>query len=125
MHLTDCPVPSDCEYHYGSLSLASHTVDVFPWSKSDVEFHSLKYQLAVRFSKVADILAASQLPEYPVVMDLDRDMRAVVADAPSWLHWRENHDVEEEKHMTDDARSRRIPQRHMAALLLHKGVLGG
>jgi len=47
-------------------------------------------------------------------------MRATEVEAPPWLRWKPVHLPEE----SGQAKSRSVPQRHQAALLVHKGLLG-
>lgn len=72
------------------------------------------------FSKVADILAAPQLPSYDVVLQVDGELRAVEAGSPQWLRWREQFDDD----IVEESRERQLPQQHQAALLIHKALLG-
>lgn len=116
MHLADCPPPS-----FG-LDSRSPLNDAFARSSDDNEFHSLKYTLTVQFSKVADVLAAPDLPSYDVVMKLDGELRAIEAAAPTWLRWRE-YDVITEN-LDPVSRARKASQQHQAALLIHKALLG-
>ncbi|ORY28183.1 fungal-specific transcription factor domain-domain-containing protein [Naematelia encephala] len=117
MHLTDCSPPPRKDLLPGQ----SPTLEAFPRSVTDDAFHSLKYQLATRFSKVADCLAAPELPSYDVVMRLDGELRSVEAGAPQWLKWREYEAMAEAT--DEETKMRRIPQQHQAALLLHKALL--
>lgn len=75
------------------------------------------------FAKVADCLASPDLPAYDIVVQLDRQLRAVEVEAPNWLRWRESYDGS----LTgadEETRERRIRQQHMACLLLHKALSG-
>ena len=84
---------------------------------SDSVFHQYKYRLVQAFIRVVDCLAAPQLPAYEVVAGLDRELRSVESSAPQWLKWRAASTLTTET-------ERRVPQQHMACLLLHKALLG-
>ena len=75
-----------------------------------------------RFVKVLDCLGAPELPGYDVVLGLDGELKAVARDAPAWLRWDEYPPIRDVA--MDDKHGAMVAQVHMAALMLHKALLG-
>lgn len=86
-----------------------------PPSSADT-FHTLKFDLGLLFGKVADLLAAPDLPPYEKVLQLDQELRAREACAPPWLRLGSG--------APPHADATTVPQKHMVSLLLHKALLG-
>ncbi|KAL7418264.1 hypothetical protein Q5752_006720 [Cryptotrichosporon argae] len=83
----------------------------------DAHFHSLKYRLARQFFKIADCLAATDLPAYDVVLQLDAGLRATESSGPTWLRWTEV------GHADWQSSPRQSAQQHAATLFVHKALL--
>jgi hypothetical protein len=79
----------------------------------------MKYRVALQFAKVTELLSAPTLPDYSKVLILDKELRLIEGDTPSWLHL-PHAAVDSEQ----ESESRMTPQRHQAVLLIHKGLLG-
>ncbi|GAA5981002.1 hypothetical protein JCM10908_003948 [Rhodotorula pacifica] len=106
MHFVQCSMPNTA-----SEAAASPigSVDVFHW---------YKYRLGLVFGKIADLLANPELPDYGHVLALDRELKTSEASAPAWLRAT---DFSGKTH--DQSPEKIIAQKHMLALLLHKGLL--
>ncbi|KAM0789787.1 hypothetical protein ACM66B_006639 [Microbotryomycetes sp. NB124-2] len=87
-------------------------------SRGSSLFHSIKYDLALLFGRVADLLASAELPDYSEVLLLDKALRSHEARAPDWLRLTDFSGVPR----ADDTTSS-VAQRHMLCLLLHKALL--
>lgn len=90
---------------------------------TDSAFHAVKYEISLMFAKIADLLAAPDLPDYAAVLQLDREFKATAAKAPHWLRLDETASSASSTHPPSDIERKLIPQRHMLVLLLHKGLL--
>ncbi|KAJ8295659.1 putative transcriptional regulatory protein C1F7.11c [Rhodotorula toruloides] len=90
---------------------------------TDSAFHAVKYEISLMFAKIADLLAAPDLPDYAAVLQLDREFKATAAKAPHWLRLDETTSSASSTHPPSDIERKLIPQRHMLVLLLHKGLL--
>ncbi|GAA5838680.1 hypothetical protein JCM11251_003261 [Rhodosporidiobolus azoricus] len=103
MQFVQCPTPSTLE------PLASD---------HSSQFHTIKYDLALLFARVADLLASTDLPDYAEVLALDRTLRAHEARAPEWLRLTDFSGA-----LRPDDTPGTVAQRHMLCLLLHKALL--
>mgnify|MGYP007007020821 CR=1 FL=1 len=106
MHFVQCSMPNTA-----SEAAASPigSVGVFHW---------FKYRLGLVFGKIADLLATPDLPDYGQVLILDRELKASEASAPAWLRA-----TDFSGRTLDQLPEKIIAQKHMLALLLHKGLL--
>lgn len=87
----------------------------------DAVWHGYKYRLAHTFFLVADCLASAELPDYSVVMALDKELREVEQSAPSWLRW--NEAALNDPSARSSHTPRQITQQHAAVLFCHKALL--
>ncbi|POY70520.1 hypothetical protein BMF94_6434 [Rhodotorula taiwanensis] len=106
MHFVQCPMPNSAS------DAASSPVG------SAGTFHWFKYRLALGFGKISDVLATPDLPDYAVVLQLDRELKASEASAPGWLR-----SAEFPPAQIHDLPEKIVAQKHMLNLLLHKGLL--
>lgn len=106
MHFVQCSMPNTA-----SEAAASPV-------GSGAVFHWYKYRLGLVFGKIADLLATPDLPDYGQVLALDRELKASEASAPAWLRA-----TDFSGRTLDQLPEKIIAQKHMLALLLHKGLL--
>lgn len=90
---------------------------------TDSAFHAVKYEISLMFARIADLLAAPDLPDYAAVLQLDREFKATAAKAPHFLRLDESSSANPAHPAASEIERKLIPQRHMLVLLLHKGLL--
>ncbi|KAK4052952.1 hypothetical protein OIO90_004076 [Microbotryomycetes sp. JL221] len=103
-HFVQCPTPAALDHNLAA--------------DRSSEFHCIKYDLALLFGRVADVLASAELPKYSEVLSLDKALRSHEARAPGWMRITDFSRASQ----ADDPPSS-IAQRHMLCLLLHKALL--
>lgn len=109
--LSDCPLPS-------LPSFGAAGVD-----QDDALFHNYKWRQVQLFFRVTDCLASAELPDYGVVMALDKQLRDVDQSAPIWLRW-DDRPFNDPPSLDRLLSARQIAQQAAAAIFVHKALLG-